>query len=78
MDSARYALYQGVDRLVEMGSLSAHAARIFGDRGSAYDSKVLLAEMLRKIMNKNTTVLVKGSRSAGMEEVVAAITGGEQ
>ena len=34
--------------------------------------------MLVKIMNKNTTVLIKGSRSAHMEEVVTAITGGEQ
>lgn len=78
VDSARYALDQGVDQFIAMGNLSAHAARIFGDRGSAYDSKELLSEMLRKIMNKNTTVLVKGSRSARMEEVVTAITGGER
>ena len=78
LESARYALEQGVDRFVAVGSLSTHAARVFGDRGNAFNNKQELIETLRKIMNKNTTLLVKGSRSAHMEEVVAAITAGEQ
>lgn len=78
IESARYALEQGVDQFVSLGTLSAHAARIFGDRGSAFDDRDKLIGMLRKVMNKNTTLLVKGSRSAHMEEVVAAITGSNE
>lgn len=78
IESARYALDSGVDQFFAIGSLSAHAARVFGDRGASFTAKEELADALTKVMNKNTTVLVKGSRSAHMEEVVTAITGGEK
>jgi len=76
-EAARYALSQGIDNLMTLGSLSAHAAREFGPQGHAYEDHESLIETLRKRMNSNTTVLVKGSRSAHMERVVQAFTGGE-
>ena len=78
IESGRYALAQGIDQLLSIGNLSAQAASVFGDRGAAYSSKEQLVAALSRIMTKNTTVLVKGSRSAQMEDVVAAITEGEQ
>jgi len=76
-EAARYALSQGIDNLMTLGSLSAHAAREFGPQGHAYESHEDLIATLRKRMNGNTAVLVKGSRSAHMERVVQAFTGGE-
>lgn len=78
IESGRYAFEKGIDQFLTIGNLSAHAARAFGDRGMTFTTKQQLVEALTKIMNKNTTVLVKGSRSAQMEEVVTAITGGGQ
>jgi UDP-N-acetylmuramoyl-tripeptide--D-alanyl-D-alanine ligase len=76
-EAARYALEQGIDELMSVGGLSAHAAREFGLQGHAYERHEILIETLRKRMNGNTTVLVKGSRSAHMERVVQAFTDGE-
>jgi len=76
-EAARYALSQGIDNLMTVGSLSAHAAREFGPQGHAFENHESLIETLRNRMNSNTTVLVKGSRSAHMERVVQVFTGGE-
>lgn len=76
-EAARYARAQGIDNLLTVGSLSAHAAREFGPQGHAFEDHAAVIEALRKRMNSNTTVLVKGSRSAHMERVVQAFTAGE-
>lgn len=76
-EAARYALNQGIDNLMTVGSLSAHAAREFGPQGHAFEDHDSLIGALRNRMNGNTTVLVKGSRSAHMERIVQAFTGGE-
>ncbi|MBT3708678.1 MAG: hypothetical protein HOG19_04490 [Gammaproteobacteria bacterium] len=75
--AAQYALSQGVDNLMTLGSLSAHAAHEFGSQGDAYDNHVTLIDELRERIGSNTTVLVKGSRSAHMERVVQAFMSGE-
>lgn len=76
-EAARYAQSKGIDNLLTVGSLSAHAAREFGPQGHAFEDQATLIESLSKRINKNTTVLVKGSRSAHMERIVQALTGGE-
>ena len=76
-EAARYACSQGIDNLLTYDSLSAHAAREFGPQGHAFEDQASLIESLSKRINKNTTVLVKGSRSAHMERIVQALTGGE-
>lgn len=72
-----YAREAGVDQLLSVGPLSAVAANSFGGGGRSFASKKELTETLKKMINQNYAVLVKGSRSAGMEEVVAALTEGE-
>ena len=77
-EAARYAQSKGIDNLLTVGSLSAHAAREFGPQGHAFEDQATLIEYLSKRINKNTTVLVKGSRSAHMERIVQALTGGDR
>lgn len=69
----RYACEQGVDELWSVGPLSKHAASGFGG-GHHFDDRSELAATLRPLLEPGVTVLVKGSRSAGMEAVVTALT----
>ena len=64
---------QGIDRLFAVGPLSAAAVEAFGEPGSHYTDKQALAKALNEQLHGGVTLLVKGSRSAGMEQVVAAL-----
>jgi len=63
----------GLDGLLALGPKSAHAAKAFGLGGEAFDSLDALVAALKPRLKPHTTVLVKGSRSARMERVVAAL-----
>lgn len=63
----------GLNTLLTLGPRSAHAAKTFGIGGKAFTTLDELIEALRPQLKAHTTVLVKGSRSAGMERVVAAL-----
>ncbi len=63
----------GLNALLSLGPLSAHAAKTFGIGGRAFASFDELIEVLKPQLKAHTTVLVKGSRSARMEQVVAAL-----
>lgn len=69
-----YATTRGVNRLFATGSLSALAARSFGGEAIHEDSREALAEKLKEVLQEGVTVLVKGSRSAGMDKLVKSIT----
>lgn len=72
-DIGSYARERGIDELWTVGPLSAAAAAAFGsDRH--FDDRTVLADVLAPLLDDEMTVLVKGSRSAGMEAVVAALT----
>jgi UDP-N-acetylmuramoyl-tripeptide--D-alanyl-D-alanine ligase len=71
-----YAREQGLDALFAVGSLSALATEAFGENGHLFGSREELVAALAAQLDSNTKVLVKGSRSAGMEGVVAALTTG--
>ena len=64
---------QGIDRLFAVGPLSAAAVEAFGAHGAHYTDKQALAKALNEALHDGVTLLVKGSRSAGMEQVVAAL-----
>jgi UDP-N-acetylmuramoyl-tripeptide--D-alanyl-D-alanine ligase len=64
-----------IDRLYTLGPMAAQAAKGFGTGGHAFEDFNELAAALRPHLNKNVTLLVKGSRSSRMERVVAALTG---
>ncbi|MCB1667700.1 MAG: UDP-N-acetylmuramoyl-tripeptide--D-alanyl-D-alanine ligase [Pseudomonadales bacterium] len=73
----RYAAEKGVSRLLATGELSINSVRecvIQGGDASHFDSKSELVEALLGALGPDTVVLVKGSRSAAMDEVVAMLT----
>ncbi|PJD92769.1 MAG: UDP-N-acetylmuramoyl-tripeptide--D-alanyl-D-alanine ligase [Legionella sp.] len=61
---------QGIDWVLTCGTLSAKSALAFGSGGQHYDNQDELAKDLLRRLNEQTTVLVKGSRSAAMEHIV--------
>ncbi len=64
----------GIDRLMGVGALTEGAVQAFGVGASHYADKIQLIKALRQEIDKDTTVLVKGSRGMRMEEVVSALT----
>jgi UDP-N-acetylmuramoyl-tripeptide--D-alanyl-D-alanine ligase len=63
----------GIDRLFAVGPLSASAVEAFGAQGEHHADKAALIASLQQRIHGGVTCLVKGSRSAGMEQVVAAL-----
>jgi len=64
---------RGVDRLFAVGPLGAATVEAFGAGGEHFSDKPALIDALRAQLHAGVTCLVKGSRSAGMEQVVAAL-----
>ncbi len=62
-----------VDVLYAVGPLMAHAVTAFGAGARHFADQASLIETLRSEQG-NTTILVKGSRSAAMDKVVAALS----
>lgn len=64
----------GIDRVLSTGVLSAEISRASGT-GEHLSDKASLVERLRELTSEHKiiTILVKGSRSAAMEEVVRAL-----
>ena len=73
-DIGLYAREQGVDKLYVTGRYAEHTARGFGETTEIFPDRESLAAALLGTLDATTTVLVKGSRSAAMEQVVALIT----
>jgi UDP-N-acetylmuramoyl-tripeptide--D-alanyl-D-alanine ligase len=63
-----------IDALLAVGPLMAHAVSEFGDAGQHFSDQASLIAALQNEQG-DTTVLIKGSRSAAMENVVAALCG---
>jgi len=64
----------GVARLFATGDMSMHTVDAFGEGAEHFASREELAASLRRLLRPGINCLVKGSRSMGMEQVVAAIT----
>ncbi|WP_263142347.1 UDP-N-acetylmuramoyl-tripeptide--D-alanyl-D-alanine ligase [Pseudomonas sp. RIT-PI-AD] len=64
-----------VDALYAVGPLMAHAALAFGENARHFADQPSLIEALGVEQDADTTILIKGSRSAAMEHVVAALCG---
>ena len=64
----------GVSRLFATGEMSVFTVDAFGEGAEHFASREALAEAVRRSLRPGINCLVKGSRSMGMEAVVAAIT----
>lgn len=63
-----------VDALFAVGPLMKHAVDAFGAGGRHFADQQSLIDALRLEQGNATTILVKGSRSAAMDKVVAALS----
>ncbi|MCQ9424306.1 UDP-N-acetylmuramoyl-tripeptide--D-alanyl-D-alanine ligase [Pseudomonas sp. LJDD11] len=64
-----------VDALYAVGPLMLHAVNAFGAGARHFATQAELIAALHGEQDSNTTLLIKGSRSAAMENVVAALCG---
>lgn len=69
-----YAKQKGIANLLAFGALSAHAATAFGEGAQHFSELKDLVSNAKSLMQKNVTVLVKGSRFMKMERVVEQLT----
>ncbi len=65
-----YALEQGVDLLLSFGKNSRYASQTFGENSQHFTDKKILLNFLNTELMPNDVLLVKGSRSAAMEEII--------
>lgn len=72
-ECGRYAQQQGVAKLFALGELSRATVAAFGPGARHFESPTALAEALDREIGAGVTLLVKGSRSARMERVIAAL-----
>jgi UDP-N-acetylmuramoyl-tripeptide--D-alanyl-D-alanine ligase len=63
----------GIERLFAVGPLSVAAVEAFGAGGGHFADKASLVAALRAGLHGGVTCLVKGSHSAGMDEVARAL-----
>ena len=63
----------GVKRLLATGALARHTVMAFGEQGVFYETQQGLIDVLTQNLTGRETLLVKGSRSQRMEQVVSAI-----
>ena len=68
----------GIERLLAVGPLGTATVEAFGVQGEHFDDKAALIAALQSRLHGGVTCLVKGSHSAGMEQVVAALQNLEQ
>ncbi|NWE44577.1 UDP-N-acetylmuramoyl-tripeptide--D-alanyl-D-alanine ligase [Pseudomonas gingeri] len=64
-----------VSALYAVGPMMVHAVNAFGQQARHFATQADLIEALGAEQDTNTTILIKGSRSAAMENIVAALCG---
>lgn len=69
-----YAAGKGIDFFFGTGALTSFAVRSFGGNASHAADCRQIAELVLPLLAQGVCVLVKGSRSAGMERVVQQLT----
>ena len=68
-----YAQEQRIDLLFALGAQADSSIEGFGEKGTAFTDMDALIQQLKNMVQKNDSVLVKGSRSMKMELVVKAL-----
>ncbi|WNO09614.1 UDP-N-acetylmuramoyl-tripeptide--D-alanyl-D-alanine ligase [Teredinibacter sp. KSP-S5-2] len=72
-DVGEYAKAQGITSLLAVGQHANDYIDGFGEHGVAFEHKSMLVDVLLSQIAEGSTVLIKGSRSAGMEDVVSSL-----
>lgn len=72
----RHAHERGIQKLFAVGPLNVATVEAFGAGATHYADKAALIDALHAQLHAGVTCLVKGSHSAGMEHVVAALKSG--
>ncbi|MGC4029871.1 MAG: UDP-N-acetylmuramoyl-tripeptide--D-alanyl-D-alanine ligase [Steroidobacteraceae bacterium] len=75
IEIGRYAREHGIERLFATGALSTLAVESFGGGASWYPDVDSLARGVAALLGPDVNLLVKGSRSNRLEQVVALLTG---
>lgn len=70
-----YARARGIERLLTLGEMTAHASRAFGNGATHCSDIAELNQALDAFFNNEATALVKGSRFMKMERVVQHLLG---
>ncbi|MDQ2995318.1 MAG: UDP-N-acetylmuramoyl-tripeptide--D-alanyl-D-alanine ligase [Pseudomonadota bacterium] len=68
-----WARQTGIDQLFTYGTLTAHAAQAFGEKGQHFTDKEALVKALAPTLTVESAVLVKGSKSMKMWHIVEAL-----
>ncbi|GAA4363195.1 UDP-N-acetylmuramoyl-tripeptide--D-alanyl-D-alanine ligase [Kangiella marina] len=69
----QYAKDKGVKKLFATGTEVEHTVTTFGEGGELFAAKEALIEAVKKQLQPSQIILIKGSRSARMEQVVQAL-----
>ena len=72
-EAGREACQAGIELLLTCGTLAGLAADAFGENASRFESPEDLIKAARALLSPGLTVLVKGSRSARMEQVADSL-----
>ena len=67
----------GVERFYATGINADHAVAAFGEGGRYFDNQVDLIEQSNELLHNQSIVLIKGSRSQRMENVIEALKASE-
>jgi UDP-N-acetylmuramoyl-tripeptide--D-alanyl-D-alanine ligase len=70
---AEVAKKLGVKKLFGIGPMSCVASDAFGDAGYCFDKVEDSATLIRALIHQDVNLLIKGSRSAGMDQLVKAL-----
>jgi UDP-N-acetylmuramoyl-tripeptide--D-alanyl-D-alanine ligase len=72
--AAHSARRHGVEKFFGVGEMSCIASREFGEGGSCHDNIEDIANAILAQIHAGVNLLVKGSRAAGMERLIARLT----
>ena len=72
-DAGAKASEAGVDKLLTVGDYTTTAVKAFGEQGIHFDSQQALIDYCKKNIVEDINLLVKGSRTMKMEQVVDAL-----